>query len=169
MELRSSLVVESPIPPDATIWDQSLVYVVRSCWERAAPSPVHQQVSHTWLFPAQREDREPETWVTAGRRWEETRRGTNFSAAGLRGLHLLLQKRPAGLAALPPVPAGWQNAAPWGRARQAAPLQVRCVPRGDTGTPPAPGHARPAAARSLPARQSSAGAHRGKTRKLSVQ
>lgn len=93
VELRSSLAVESPIPPDATIRDQSLVYVVRSCWERAGPGPVHQQVSHTWLFPADWEDREPETWVTTSSHMEETRRGPKFSAARLPGLHLLHQKQ----------------------------------------------------------------------------
>lgn len=44
MELQSSLVVENPIPLDATVWNQSLVYVFRRGWEQAEPSPVHRQV-----------------------------------------------------------------------------------------------------------------------------
>lgn len=72
VELQSALVVESPNPLDATVWYQSLVYVVRRGWERAEHSPVLQQVSHTWLVQERWGDHAPETGVTTGSSMEET-------------------------------------------------------------------------------------------------
>lgn len=129
MELRSSLVVESPIPPDATIWDQALVYVVRRGWEQARPSPVPQQVSHTWLFPAQRE-----TWVTAGSHVEETWWGLQasyaFSSSAVRSP--------------PPTPTLWVYCSallPQSNGGVMLDGQVSRVPCSDTGTCPALGSA----------------------------
>lgn len=83
MELQSALVVENPIPLDATVWNQSLVYVFRRGWEQAEPNPVQRQVSHTWFFQKpwgeQRHGWQPETWVATGSPTEGTQGGPKAS------------------------------------------------------------------------------------------
>lgn len=79
MELQSSLVVENPIPLDATVWDQSLVYVVRRGWEQAEPSPVHSQESHTRFFQKQCGEHAPKIGMATGSPMEETQGGLKAS------------------------------------------------------------------------------------------
>lgn len=68
-----ALAVESPNPLDATVWDQSLVYVVRRGWEQSDPSPVH----HLALLRAMGR---PCTWDTDDNR--QTRGGNTRASQG---------------------------------------------------------------------------------------
>lgn len=138
-----ALAVESPNPLDATVWDQSLVYVVRRGWEQSDPSPVHHLALLRAMGRPCTETRMRHGWQQANpwRKHKGVPRLHTLQMVNKPGLCLPLQKHSGGAQAapLPSAPPWYWSATKRWCAKQAALLQVHCVPYSDTETGPEAG------------------------------